>query len=106
MERKVGSTAVVTAEMVTTALTKTATTAREEQVLRMRYGAVLEHDAPLPQAHGGNEELEDELLVIEMALLRALKRRAAESKAKVKAAAPKSAAKSKILNALKAKKKS
>ncbi|MCC6334510.1 MAG: hypothetical protein IT380_11045 [Myxococcales bacterium] len=106
MERKGGSTAVVTAETVAVALTKTATTAAEEQVLRMRYGAALDHDTPLPQAHGGNEELEDELLVIEMALLRALKRRAAESKAKAKAAAPKSATKSKIVSALKGKKKS
>jgi hypothetical protein len=104
MERKGGSTAVVTAELVTAGLAKTATTAREEQVLRMRYGAALEHHVPLPQAHGGNEELEDELLVIELALLRALKRRAAESKAKAKTAASKNAAKRKIVTALKAKK--
>jgi len=105
MERKGGSTAVVTAQTVATALAKTATTAREEQVLRMRYGAKVELDEALPQAHGGNEELEDELLLIEMALLRALKRRAGESKAKAKTPAPKNATKSKIVVALKSKKK-
>lgn len=105
MERKGGSTAVVTAQTVSAALTKTATTAREDQVLRMRYGAAMDLDTPLPQAHGGNEELEDELLLIEMALLRALKRRAADSKAKAKTATPKNATKSKIVSALKSKKK-
>lgn len=105
MERKGGSTAVVTAQTVATALTKTATTAREEQALRMRYGAKVELDAPLPQAHGGNEELEDELLLIEMALLRAVKHRAAQAKATAKAAAPKNATKSKIVGALKSRKK-
>lgn len=105
MERKGGSTTVVTAQTVATALTKTATTAREEQALRMRYGATVDLGAPLPQAHGGNEELEDELLLIEMALLRALKRRAAEAKAKTKAPAAKNATKSKIVSALKSKKK-
>ncbi|MEW6432787.1 MAG: hypothetical protein AB1730_14885 [Myxococcota bacterium] len=105
MERKGGSTAVVTAKTVATALTRTATTAREEQALRMRYGARVELDAPLPQAHGGNEELADELLVIEMALLRAVKHRAAQAKAAAKATAPKNATKSKIVGALKSKKK-
>jgi hypothetical protein len=106
MERKGGSTAVVTAQTVATALTKTATTAREEQLLRMRYGASVARDAPLPQAHGGNEELEDELLLVEMTLLRELKRRAAASKAPTsKAAAPKNTTRAKIVNALKAKKK-
>lgn len=106
MERKGGSTAVVTAQTVATALTKTATTAREEQALRMRYGAKVELDAPLPQAHGGNEELEDELLLIELALLRAVKHRAAQAKAAAaRATAPKNATKSKIVGALKSKKK-
>jgi hypothetical protein len=105
MERKAGSTAVVTAQTVATALKKTATTAREEQALRMRYGAKVALDAPLPQVHGGNEELKDELLLIEMTLLRAVKHRAAQAKAAARATAPKSATKRKIVAALKSKKK-
>lgn len=73
MERKGGSTAVVTKEQVTTALKTATLTGREEQALRMRYGAAFEMKAPLPQAHGGNEALADELLLIEMQLLRGLK---------------------------------
>ena len=70
MERK-SSTTVVTAEQVTAGLKKANTTAREEQVLRLRHGLSVDKKAPLPQAHGGNEELADELLIIEMQLLRA-----------------------------------
>ena len=73
MERKGSSTAVVTKELVATALRTATTTSREEQALRMRYGASVDKKAALPQAHGGNEELADELLLIEMQLLRGLK---------------------------------
>lgn len=103
MERKGGSTAVVTARAVATALTKTATGIREEQVLRMRYGVSIDDDAPLPQAHGGNAELQDELLLMEMTILRALKRRGAQVQAKAKGSG--AAAKGKIVTALKSKKK-
>lgn len=105
MERKGGSTAVVTAELVTTALKKTTTvTPREEQALRMRYGATVDKTEELPTAHGGNQELADELLVIEMSLFRAMKQRAQAAKAKTEPA-PRNATKSKIVGALKSKKK-
>ncbi|MFO0594558.1 MAG: hypothetical protein U0228_04620 [Myxococcaceae bacterium] len=73
MERKGSSTAVVTKETVLAGLKTATITAREEQALRMRYGASVDKKAALPQAHGGNEELADELLLIEMQLLRGLK---------------------------------
>ena len=73
MERKGSSTAVVTKELVATALKTATTTSREEQALRMRYGASVDKKSPLPQAHNGNETLADELLLIEMQLLRGLK---------------------------------
>ena len=77
MERKGSKTTVVTKEEVTAGLKTADTTAREEQALRMLYGASVDKKAALPQAHGGNEALADELLVIEMQLLRAMKARTA-----------------------------
>lgn len=101
MERK--GTAVVTAESVDKGLKKAPTTAREEQALRMRYGAAVDRKAALPQVALADSELADELLLIEMSLLRAMKQRTAP---KAKAAAPaKNATKSKIVAALKSKKK-
>ena len=73
MERKGSSTAVVTKELVSTALRTATVTAREEQALRMRYGASVDKKAALPQAQHGNEALADELLLIEMQLLKGLK---------------------------------
>src|SRR5689334_7707773 len=73
MEPKGGSSAVaVTAEAVKQALGRPSQlTAAEEKTLRMRYGApAADPRAPLPQAHGGNEELKDELLVLELQLMR------------------------------------
>lgn len=93
MERKGSSTAVVTKELVATALKNATTTTREEQALRMRYGATVDKKAALPQAHGGNEELGDELLFIEMQLLRGLRAHQGKPVAKT---ATKSAVKSKI----------
>ncbi len=100
MERKSNNTGTVTTEQVTTGLSSAPVTQREEQALRMRYGASVGLKQPLPQAHNGNEELSDELLLIEMQLLRGVKARAA-AKAGVTAttatvAATKSAVKSKI----------
>jgi hypothetical protein len=76
MERKVGS-STVTAKEVKAALEKTRTlTAEEEKVLRMRHGAGASSTrAPLPRAAGDNEELGDELLLIEMQLLKAMRAR-------------------------------
>lgn len=109
MERKAGNTAVVTTEAVVAGLKRANTTATEEKALRMRYGAPLDLKAPLPKAAEGNEALEDELLLIEMHLLRALKhRQAMATKAKAPAlavATPRNAAKDKIVSKLKAKKK-
>lgn len=93
MERKGSSTAVVTKELVATGLRTATTTAREEQALRMRYGASVDKKAALPQAHGGNEALADELLLIEMQLLRGLKAHLAP---KSKTVATRGAVKSKI----------
>jgi hypothetical protein len=103
MERK--GTAVVTTEVVEAGLKKAQTTTREDQALRMRYGATVDRKAKLPQVAEPESDLADELLLIEMSLLRALKHRKEQAK---KAAAPvpaKSAAKSKIVSALKSKKK-
>lgn len=107
MERKGGSTAVVTTETVARALTKTVTTPAEEKALRMRYGAPVELDAPLPRAHGDNEELGDELLLLEMRLLSALKRQKAMAQGQKPPAAAKArnATRSKVVAALKSKKK-
>jgi len=71
MERK---TAVVTSEEVAVALTKVRTmTSEEEKVVRMRHGAKVSVEAPLARAAGDNAELNDELLVIEMQLMRAMR---------------------------------
>lgn len=75
MERKSSSTTVVSKDVVTVGLKTATTTSREEQALRMRFGVSVDKKAPLPQAHGGNEALADELLLIEMQLLRGLKAR-------------------------------
>ena len=72
MERKGGSTVAVTSEEVRAALATARTlTSEEEKALRMRHGAAAERGAPLPRAAGANSELADELLLIEMQLLRA-----------------------------------
>lgn len=112
MERKVGS-STLTAKEVKAALEKSTTlTAEEEKALRMRHGAgAPSKSAPLPRAAGANAELADELLVIEMQLMKAMRARtAAKAAAKAPAAvhtreAPANAAKDKIVRALRAKKK-
>jgi hypothetical protein len=74
MERKGGSsTVVVTAETVKSALSRTKTlTSVEEQTVRMRHGVAADDlRAPLPRAAGDNEELQDELHLLELQLLRA-----------------------------------
>ena len=63
---------VVEAREVGAALAKAKTVASEdEKVLRMRYGATVQKDAPLARHGEGNTELQDELLLMEMELLRA-----------------------------------
>src|SRR5438045_3202753 len=76
MEPKGGSSAVVTAEAVREALARRPNlSATEESVVRMRHGVRTEDlQAPLPQKHGDREELKDELLLLEMHLLKAHRR--------------------------------
>ncbi|MFZ5470262.1 MAG: hypothetical protein ACOZIN_12575 [Myxococcota bacterium] len=108
MERKGGSTMVaVTAEEVRGALSKAKTlTSEEEKALRMRHGvSVPALAAPLPSAAGRNQELADELLLIEMQLLRAHRAQLAKGKAvAAKVVVPRNAAKEKIVRALRKKK--
>ncbi|MFL5321616.1 MAG: hypothetical protein ACJ790_18280 [Myxococcaceae bacterium] len=109
MERKGGSsTAVVTKEAVKASLSKVRTLgSQEEQVVRMRHGATVDPKSPLPRAAGDNEELQDELLLIEMQLMRAWKARLAQQKGnQLQAAAVKpesSPTKNKIVRALRKK---
>jgi hypothetical protein len=108
MERKGGSsTAVLTAEQVKSALNRTrALTSEEEKSVRMRHGVgVKDLTTALPRAAGGNAGLEDELLLIEMQLLRAFRAKTGASRPQVSRAAaePVSAAKSKIIRALRKK---
>jgi hypothetical protein len=107
MERKGGSsTAVVTTEQVKASLQRSTTlTSEEEKALRMRHGAKVEDlRAPLPRAAGTNAELGDELLLIEMQLLRSAR---ARGKVTPMAAAPpqvgQSRTKDKIVRALRKK---
>lgn len=100
MERK--GIAVVTTEVVARGLAQGATTAHEEQALRMRYGAKVEPGAALPQHAAPGSELGDELLLLEMRLLASLKRRAAEAK-RGQTATARAGAKSKIVAQLKKK---
>lgn len=102
-----GSTAVVTTEQVTAALAQTKVSVVEEKALRMRYGARVDTKAPLPTAFGDDDELGDELLLIEMQLLRALKARKAAAVAAIapKTTAPRNATKDRIVAKLKTKKK-
>ena len=86
MKRKVGAgTAAVSREALSTAVKETNT-------------------EPLPRAAAGNQELEDELLLIEMRLLRAMRLRHAQALPARKAAAPASRTKDKIVRSLRRKK--
>ncbi len=101
MERK---TAVVTAAEVSVALGKVKTvTSEEEKALRMRHGAKVELNAPLARAAGDNAELADELLLIEMQLMRAMKARNTPPPAPLQALS-RNANKDKIVRALRKKK--
>jgi len=106
MERKGGNTtAVVTAEEIRSALSQARTvTSEEEKALRMRHGVAVDPRAPLPRAAGNNAELGDELLVIEMQLMRALRARArGKSEATSRVGVPRNASKDKIVRALRKK---
>jgi hypothetical protein len=104
MERKVASTTVeLTAEEVKTSLRKARLSVIEERALRMRHGAAVEKDAPLARAAGDNAELGDELLVLEMQLMKAMRART-QAKAPAPVASVDNRAKDKIVRALRRKK--
>ena len=74
-------------------MARTRTTPLEERLLRARHGATLAPNEVLPQVAPPDSELADELLLIEMSLHRAMKRRkqmqnhtASPNKAKILAA--------------------
>lgn len=107
MEWKGGNSAVVTtAETVSSSLKKVqrAVSAEEDKALRMRYGARVEVGEPLPRAAGGDQDLEDELLLIEMRLLKAWKMKQAGAPQLHQARPQTSPAKDKIVRALRKKK--
>jgi len=81
MERKGTSTVAVTAEEVRSALRRSRTvTSEEEKALRMRHGVSADElQAPLPRADGGNQELGDELLLIEMQLMKSYRAQKAQA---------------------------
>jgi hypothetical protein len=104
MERKVSGSTTVTAKEVKVALEKARTLApEEEKVLRMRHGAgAASKSAPLPRAAGQS----DELLLIEMQLMKAMRERTGQTKTasnKPQTAASAKATKEKIVRALKKK---
>lgn len=106
MERKAGTgTVAVTHDEVRAALTRARTvTSEEEKALRMRYGAGVESlTAPLPGAAAGNAELEDELLLIEMQLMKAWRARMTQDKAASGPAPTSSKTKDKIVRSLRKK---
>lgn len=92
---------VVEAREVGAALAKTKTASEDEKVLRMRYGAGVAKAAPLARHGEGDQDLADELLLMEMELLRAFR---AHQKALAQKATPRpSRAKDKIVRALRKK---
>jgi hypothetical protein len=72
---------------------------QEENALRMLHGMGANAQALLPKACGGNEEVADELLLVEMQLFRIARMQQAQAKV-----AQPSPQKSKIISALRAKK--
>ena len=105
MDRNKTGTLELTTEEVRERLSTTRTlSAEEERVLRMRHGGKVAKEAPLPRAAAGNAELEDELLVLEMQLLRQLRaRKAPAATARVEPAGD-SRTKDKIVRTLRRKK--
>ena len=103
MQRKSTVRETVETREVSKALDKTRTLASdEEKVVRMRHGAKVATEAPLGRHGEGNEEVQDELLLLEMQLLRAYRQ---HQKQIAQAAAPQpSRAKDKIVRALRKKK--
>lgn len=105
MERKGSGTVAVTADEVKAALKRSKVlTAEEEKALRMRHGVGAEDpSAPLPRAAGGNEALEDELVFMQLQLMRAMKERTTPRARALPTSAPRNATKDKIVRALRKK---
>jgi hypothetical protein len=82
MDRKGRGTVEISAAEVATALSRSELSSEEEKMHRMRLGiAVVDLDAPLARAAGGNRAIADELLLLEMSLHRAYRRRAGPARA-------------------------
>ena len=100
-ERKVGSSTVVTEEVRAALARAGALSLQEERVLRLRHGVSPDSHSPLGRVAPEGSELGDELLVLELQLLRAVRARAAHAAAASGTADP--STKSKIIRALRKK---
>ncbi|HCF62517.1 MAG TPA: hypothetical protein DFS52_31575 [Myxococcales bacterium] len=102
MQRKSTVRGTVEVTEVSEAIDKARTLASEEEkVLRMRHGSKVATQKPLERHGEGNQELQDELLLMEMQLLRAYRQ---HQKQMARAAAPApSRTKDKIVRALRKK---
>ncbi len=100
-ERKAGTTEVVREEVRTGLQQAPALGPLEENVLRLRHGVSVDARTPLARVAPVDSELGDELLVLELQLLRVLRSRALHAAAARGTANP--ATKSKIVRALRKK---
>jgi hypothetical protein len=100
-EQKAGASTVVTEEVRAALLRAPALTVEEERVLRLRHGVAPDAHAPLARVVPADSELGDELLVLELQLLRAVRARATQAAAASGTADP--SRKSKIIRALRKK---
>lgn len=100
-EKQTGTSTVVTEEVRVGLQRAPALSVEEERVLRLRHGVAPAPHAPLGRVAKEGSELGDELLLLELQLLRALRARAAQAAAARGTADP--ARKSKIVRALRKK---
>ncbi len=81
------ATTTLTAREVQSALARSkGVSVEEENALRMRHGAGVAKSAPLPRKAAEGSEAGDELLIVEMQLLKAYRAHVASQQAKSKAA--------------------
>ena len=100
-ERKAEANTVVREEVRTGLAAAKRLSLLEERVLRLRHGVSPAPDAPLARVAPADSELGDELLVLELQLLRAVRARASQAAAARGTANP--STKSKIVRALRKK---
>ena len=82
------TTTTATKQQVATGLSKAReVTSEEERVLRMRHGAAVDSKAPLARKAPEGSEAADELLLLEMQLLKAYREHLAKQQKKAVAAA-------------------